>query len=111
MNHTESESSNHDKKSTKSVGGERIRIHVRFTGRVQGVGFRYKASYVARARNITGWITNHMDGSVEMEAQGSAGAVHKMLEILNQDRFIRIEGMESRDMSVVEREHGFCIKG
>ena len=50
MNHTESESSNHDKKSTKSVGGERIRIHVRFTGRVQGVGFRYKASYVARAK-------------------------------------------------------------
>ena len=48
-----------------------VRKHMRFTGRVQGVGFRYRAKYAANGMGITGWVRNEWDGSVEMEAQGT----------------------------------------
>ena len=46
-----------------------VRRHMRFTGRVQGVGFRYRAKYAANGMGITGWAKNEWDGSVEMERQ------------------------------------------
>lgn len=49
----------------------RIREHYVFFGRVQGVGFRYRAKYVANGLRITGWVRNDWDGTVEMEAQGT----------------------------------------
>ena len=51
------------------------RRHIRFFGRVQGVGFRYHAMYSARNFNLTGWVANRSDGSVEMEVQGPEAAI------------------------------------
>ena len=47
-----------------------IRKHFFFKGRVQGVGFRYRAQNAASLYSVTGWVKNLYDGSVEMEAQG-----------------------------------------
>ena len=47
---------------------EKIRRHIIFYGYVQGVGFRYRASYIANRFGVTGWVKNCIDGSVEMEA-------------------------------------------
>ncbi|QOY61019.1 acylphosphatase [Thermophilibacter immobilis] len=47
------------------------RLHLRFVGQVQGVGFRWTASAVARRLALTGWIRNEEDGSVTAEIQGS----------------------------------------
>ena len=49
---------------------EMIRKHILFYGRVQGVGFRYHATYKASLLGLTGWVRNLEDGSVEMEVQG-----------------------------------------
>ena len=46
------------------------RLHVRFVGQVQGVGFRWTAAMVARRLSLTGWVRNEMDGSVTAEIQG-----------------------------------------
>ena len=51
---------------------DKIRRHYTFRGRVQGVGFRYRASYAASMYGVTGWVCNRYDDSVEMEAQGAA---------------------------------------
>ena len=48
-----------------------IRKHYWFSGRVQGVGFRYRACYIASSLGVTGWVRNNWDDRVEMEAQGS----------------------------------------
>ncbi len=90
---------------------EKVRRHIVFTGRVQGVGFRYRASYVARAREVTGWVKNNWDGSVEMEAQGTEDAIDKMLAALQQDRFIRIDHMDVKNIPAQERENGFHVRG
>lgn len=45
-------------------------MHVRFTGRVQGVGFRYTVCRIAEHFNVTGFVRNLWDGDVELVAEG-----------------------------------------
>jgi acylphosphatase len=45
--------------------------HVRVTGLVQGVGFRYATLRHARLLDVHGWVRNCADGSVEAMIQGS----------------------------------------
>jgi len=45
--------------------------HIIFTGRVQGVGFRFTTHRIALRHQLTGWVRNLPDGTVEMFAQGS----------------------------------------
>lgn len=47
-----------------------VRKHIVFYGRVQGVGFRYTAKYLANSLNLVGWVQNEWDGTVTMEVQG-----------------------------------------
>ena len=46
--------------------------HVVFIGHVQGVGFRFTAHRMANRHQLTGFVRNLPDGTVEMLAQGSA---------------------------------------
>jgi acylphosphatase len=50
----------------------RRRVTVHYSGRVQGVGFRYTARTVATGFDITGTIRNLSDGRVELVAEGQA---------------------------------------
>jgi len=47
-----------------------IARHITFAGRVQGVGFRFTARRAANRRQLTGYVRNMPNGSVEMLAQG-----------------------------------------
>ena len=84
-----------------------IRKHIQFYGRVQGVGFRYHATYKARFLGLTGWVSNLPDGRVEMEVQGETGAIEKLLELLNEDMYIRISKTESMELPIKEKEKKF----
>jgi acylphosphatase len=42
-----------------------------YSGRVQGVGFRYSAKQIASGFDVTGWIKNLDDGTVEMQVMAS----------------------------------------
>ncbi len=41
-----------------------------FTGRVQGVGFRYQTLQVAKEFEVSGCVRNLPDGRVQLEAEG-----------------------------------------
>ncbi len=45
-------------------------LHVRVSGRVQGVGFRWFVRVAARRLQLSGWVKNDADGSVEVVASG-----------------------------------------
>ena len=45
---------------------EIVRKQYTFTGRVQGVGFRYSAQYLAQGLGVTGWVKNEWNGTVIM---------------------------------------------
>ena len=49
------------------------------TGRVQGVGFRFSFADEARARNLSGWVRNCADGSVEATVAGTENDVDAMI--------------------------------
>ncbi len=49
---------------------DKARVHILYTGRVQGVGFRYTAQSIARGYEVTGWVRNLPDGRVELVAEG-----------------------------------------
>ncbi|HLX64040.1 MAG TPA: acylphosphatase [Planctomycetota bacterium] len=47
------------------------RVHVFFSGTVQGVGFRYMTQNIARRFAVSGWVRNRSDGRVEILAEGA----------------------------------------
>lgn len=87
-----------------------VRKQYRFTGRVQGVGFRYRAKHAAEGMCITGWVRNEWDGSVEMEAQGTEDAIHRMLVMINRSDYIQIDTIECREIPLVEQETSFHLR-
>ena len=86
-----------------------IRKHYWFSGRVQGVGFRYRACYIASSLGVTGWVRNNWDERVEMEAQGTREDLSRMVEMLYRQSFIGIEGVEE-EVVPVEVESGFYAR-
>ena len=48
----------------------RARMQIYYSGRVQGVGFRYTAKTTAMGFDVTGTVRNLPDGRVEMIAEG-----------------------------------------
>lgn len=55
------------------------RYTVHYSGRVQGVGFRYTASRIAGGYRIAGIVQNLDDGRVRLVAEGDAGDLGRML--------------------------------
>ena len=73
------------------MDGGKQRWHIFFSGRVQHVGFRYTAYYLARDLGLTGWVENLPDGRVEMELQGPPTQLRRFLLRLKDQSHIRIE--------------------
>ena len=89
---------------------EKIRKHFYFSGRVQGVGFRYRSYYIAQSMGLTGWVRNLWDDRVEMEVQGDYRDVEMYIFRIKQgDYFIRVDEADVTDMKVKE-ESCFQIK-
>ncbi|MGC4019481.1 MAG: acylphosphatase [Muricomes sp.] len=86
-----------------------VRKRITFHGRVQGVGFRYTAKYLAQSLGLTGWAKNEWNGTVTMEVQGREPMIHKLLEGLNRGQFICIEWMDTQEIPLRE-EKGFSVK-
>lgn len=57
-----------------------IRQTVYFSGRVQGVGFRYMAVRIAQRYVVGGYARNLKDGRVELVAEGTADQVHSLVQ-------------------------------
>ncbi|MBE5956732.1 MAG: acylphosphatase [Lachnospiraceae bacterium] len=86
------------------------RKRIIFSGRVQGVGFRYRAAYAAESLGLTGWVKNEWDETVSMEVQGEEELIDKLVDRMYKERYIRIEGISVMNMSLVEGEKRFSIQ-
>ena len=86
---------------------ETIREHIRFFGRVQGVGFRFQAMMAADSLGLTGWVRNEDDGSVTMEIQGSRPEIDAALEMISNSRHIQIEEIKRNEIPLDEYESRF----
>jgi acylphosphatase len=59
--------------------------HIIFVGRVQGVGFRFTAFNIANRYELTGFVRNMYDGTVEMFAQGPAEDVEDCIRDVGEE--------------------------
>jgi acylphosphatase len=69
-------------------------MEIYYSGRVQGVGFRYAVKAVARGYEVIGTVRNLPDGRVEMFAEGAQGELEdfrKAIQDSEVGRFIRNE--------------------
>lgn len=62
----------------------RVRAHLRVTGHVQGVGFRFFVQRRARALRLTGFVRNLPDRRVEVAVEGRPEDVQAMIETVRE---------------------------
>ena len=93
------------------MGGTKERWHILFSGKVQHVGFRYTAYYMAKELGLTGWVDNLPDGRVEMEAQGQASDLRRLLLRLKGQRHIRITQTQIQKIPCRALKRRFAVRG
>ncbi|MDI1335715.1 MAG: acylphosphatase [Lacunisphaera sp.] len=81
-----------------------------FSGRVQGVGFRYSTLQVAKEFEVSGCVQNLPDGRVQLEAEGRATEVRDFIVAVQ----VRMEGyirkVEQTETQRAAKFQGFSIR-
>lgn len=74
-----------------------VRRRFRFSGLVQGVGFRYEVQRIASQLDLTGWVRNQSDGSVVVEIEGPSNYIEGFL--------LAVEGVPRFDITEIQTEN------
>jgi len=81
-----------------------------FTGRVQGVGFRYTTLQVAKEFEISGYVSNLPDGRVHLEVEGRAAEVAAFVTAVEERMHGYIRKIERNARIQAAQHRGFGIK-
>lgn len=81
-----------------------------FTGRVQGVGFRWTTKNLARSHPVTGFVRNLADGRVELVAQGTATAIDDLLSDIQSHLSDNITSTDSNEVESADEYTAFQIR-
>jgi len=67
------------------------RIHVIYSGTVQGVGFRWTTARIANLLQVQGWVKNLPDKTVELVAEGEEENLNAFMDRISasMQRYIR----------------------
>jgi acylphosphatase len=78
---------------------ERREVH--YSGRVQGVGFRYTTREIAGRFNISGYVENRSDGRVHLVVEGEPAETERFLAAIDQRlaRYIAYTEMKNRPVT------------
>ena len=82
------------------------RLHVYFSGHVQGVGFRYAVRTVSLEFDVTGWVKNLGDGRVEMLSEGERSELEAFQAAIPDAGLRRFQGWGQSDGNHANR--GLC---
>jgi acylphosphatase len=83
---------------------------VRFDGMVQGVGFRYIATTLAKRFTVTGYVKNMSGGSVELYAEGPQEDVDEFIEFVRKEMEEYITQMDVTDADPSGEYTRFMVK-
>ncbi|MDR3633051.1 MAG: acylphosphatase [Isosphaeraceae bacterium] len=84
---------------------------VYYSGRVQGVGFRFTARHLARGFDVAGYVRNLPDGRVELVAEGDAADVGSFFASVRREMGDKVrDADESSEAVEVSQLSGFEIR-
>jgi len=86
-----------------------VRKNVVFSGKVQKVGFRLEINCIARRMNLSGWVRNLKDGSVEAELQGEESHIDFLVNCMRSLKRASVKNMTINDLPIREGEESFAI--
>ena len=86
------------------------RKSVRYSGRVQGVGFRYTAVRIAGQYRVTGFVRNLPDGGVELVTEGEEDEINGLLESIKETLDRNIRDANVQDHAATGEFHSFDIR-
>ena len=88
----------------------KIRRRIIFSGRVQGVGFRFSAVRVAANYDVAGFVRNMANGNVEVEIEGSRKDIQDFTTELEDRMRGNVREVNFQDMPVGGSYHRFEIR-
>ncbi len=86
-----------------------IRRTIHFSGRVQGVGFRFTAEAVASRFSVTGFVRNLRDGRVELVAEGTEAQLDRLQTAVEQALQANIRETNAADTAATGEFSSFRI--
>ena len=86
-----------------------VRRRFRFSGLVQGVGFRYEAQRIASQLDLVGWVRNQGDGSVVVELEGKANYIEAFLLAIEAIPRFDITEIQTEDLPLSRTETKFRV--
>jgi acylphosphatase len=90
--------------------GDQQRREIYYSGRVQGVGFRYTVRSLASHCAVTGFVKNLPNGRVQLVAEGTAGEIDALLAEIRSQMGDYIHNMEENSLPATGRFRGFEIR-
>lgn len=89
---------------------KRCRLQVHYSGRVQGVGFRYRVKSLARGFEVMGSVRNLPDGRVELLVEGMQAELSAFQQAIRESELGHFIGHEAVNWSPPEGDlRGFEI--
>lgn len=98
-----------NKSGTIAQDTEVFHAVVHFSGRVQGVGFRYLTLQIAKEFDVSGYVKNLRDGRVVMEAEGEPDQVEAFKAEVIDRLGVFIRNVESAEAVRRPQFRGFTI--
>jgi len=87
-----------------------LHYHFIIRGDVQGVGFRYFTQKNASLYGINGWVRNKIDGTVEIDAEGSETNMTEFIKAVERgNRYSLVESINTEKLSGMEYYKSFHI--
>ena len=85
-------------------------LHAFYSGRVQGVGFRFSAESIAIKSGVTGWVKNLRDARVEVVAEAEENILIKFLEEISKSFLRYIQDVDIEWLPATGEFKDFGIK-
>jgi len=93
-----------------SVSPGPVRWRVLFSGRVQGVGFRYTTVRISGGYAVRGYVRNLPDGRVELVAEGTRSELERFVEAIREAMSGNIQGEQKEECPATGEFRAFDIR-
>lgn len=86
-----------------------VRVNLKFSGKVQKVGFRFETYHLAKKLGLTGWVKNKEDQSVEAEIQGEKERIEFLVDFMKSLKRASVKHVAQTQVPMIDDEKEFIV--